>query len=1499
MALKFYLTIDGVNGGSLAKGHEGAFEVSGYSFDVSSLIGATAGSGTGSPKPDFSPLVVDLDLATGLTTILSAVAAGKTIKSIGLVGVGIDGDGKEQKFYDLKLGDVVVTKYHDTNTGRDSLGFDYSKIVLTTTAVNNNGALGKSAITSWDILKNTSENVTVADPVAASGQPDGTGALKYYLTIDGVNGGSISDLHKGAFEIDGYSFDVSRSIIANPGGGGGLSKPDFSPLIVDLDLAAGLTTILGDVAKGKTIKSIGLVGVTGNKKEQTVYDLKLGDAVVTKYHDTNTGHDSLSFNYNKIVLTTTALNNNGALGASATTSWDILNKTSNNVTVADPVAATENPDGTIGASDYYLTIDGVNGGSLAQGHQGAFEVSGYSFDVSSIIANIRSGGVSKPDFSPLIVGLDLAAGLTKILSDVATGKTIKSIRLVGVGIGGDGKEQKFYDLKLGDVVVTKYHDTNTGHDSLSFDYSKIVLTTTALNNNGALGASATISWDILGNTDQGVTVANPVAASGQPDGTGVLKYYLTIDGVNGGSISDLHKGAFEIDGYSFDVGRIIVANLGGGGGLSKPDFSPLIVDLDLAAGLTTILSDVATGKTIKSISLVGVTGNKKEQTVYDLKLGDVVVTKYHDTNTGHDSLSFDYNKIVLTTTALNNNGALGASATTSWDILKNTSNNVTVDDPKAATKNPDGTGALNYFLTIDGVNGGSTNDQHKGAFEVSGYSFNVSNIVTRSLGGGADVGKPDFSPLIIDLDLAAGLTTILSDVATGKHIKSIRLEGITSDGKTVYDLKLGDVIVTKYQDTNSGHDSLSFDYSKIVLTTTALDNNGALGASATTSWDILKNTNSATVADPVAAPGNPDGTGTSKYFLTIDGVNGGSINDLHKGAFEIDRYSFDVSSIAPINSGGGLSTSKPTFAPLTVGLDLVAGFTDFLREVATGKHIKSIRLEGVNSDGKTVYDLKLGNVIVTKYYDTNTGLDGLSFDYDKILLATKSIGANGIPGLAATFARDLKTGEDIVFIPDPKPINNTPPTVNAALSSIKSEDDIAYSIDLLQGASDVDLSDVLTASAASFTAVDQSGVAVSTLGLTQSGKSLQVDPNAYNYLALGKSVTITGKYNISDGNGGTVPQTVAIKINGANDAPTVSAINIIGTSSIPFTSKDFINAFSDVDSDPLTKIQIQSLPKNGGLRLNGTAIALNQEIATADLNNLVFVPNRGFNGNASFSWNGFDGNTYAKTSATVNITIKERSRTLSGDAENNILVGTANSDRIDGKGGDDIIRGLQGDDILSGGPGNNVLDGGEGFDQVLEIGDFNFILSNTKLIGNGTDNLISIESASLEGGISGNRLDASAFSGAVTLDGKEGDDILIGGLGGNIFIGGSGNDLFKGGAGVDRFVYDTNDNFRRMAIGLDTIENFTVGTDKIVLSRNTFSELKSRSGNGFSRERDFAVVDSDTAAARSRASIVYSQGTGALFYNENGADPGLGQGAKFAILSGTPVLTANDFEIRG
>ncbi len=195
-------------------------------------------------------------------------------------------------------------------------------------------------------------------------------------------------------------------------------------------------------------------------------------------------------------------------------------------------------------------------------------------------------------------------------------------------------------------------------------------------------------------------------------------------------------------------------------------------------------------------------------------------------------------------------------------------------------------------------------------------------------------------------------------------------------------------------------------------------------------------------------------------------------------------------------------------------------------------------------------------------------------------------------------------------------------------------------------------------------------------------------------------------------------------------------------------------------------------------------------------------------------------------------------------------------DTLNGGGGNDEINGGSGNDRINGGAGKDLLIGEGGNDNING--------------GKGNDNLI--------GGTGNDR-----------LNGAQGKDNLDGG---------KGNDNLIGGGGKDKFIYETDRGFRRSDIGIDTIVDFVLGQDKIVLDKTTFTSLNSRTGRGFNVAREFAVVDSRDAVARSSAEIVYDFSSGDLYYNPNGTSNGFGNGGKFATFTYIPLLGARDFMIQ-
>jgi Ca2+-binding RTX toxin-like protein len=329
------------------------------------------------------------------------------------------------------------------------------------------------------------------------------------------------------------------------------------------------------------------------------------------------------------------------------------------------------------------------------------------------------------------------------------------------------------------------------------------------------------------------------------------------------------------------------------------------------------------------------------------------------------------------------------------------------------------------------------------------------------------------------------------------------------------------------------------------------------------------------------------------------------------------------------------------------------------------------------------------------------------------------------------------------------------------------------------------------------------------------------------------------------------------------------------------------------------------------------------DLAIVDFSNATVAQNVGntvtstlsngttFTGIEAFNLSTGSGNDTITLTGDYNDTISGGSGndTISTGGGNDSLNGGAGNDSLDAGAGNDTVIGGTGDDTLIGGTGNDSLDGGEGNDRI------NTGFGNDTVNGGaGTDVLVvDYSTANAAIGIRYSSYNPTTGSGRFTissgssvsyssierfnLKGTSRSDVLQGGAGDDTLIGGGGNDILTGSMGNDRFLYDTNAAFVASAVGIDTITDFSVGFDKIVLDKTTFTALISKAGNGFSVGQEFAIVGSDAAAATSSALIVYSSASGSLFYNQNASLAGFGTGAEFATLTGIPVISASDFVI--
>lgn len=168
-----------------------------------------------------------------------------------------------------------------------------------------------------------------------------------------------------------------------------------------------------------------------------------------------------------------------------------------------------------------------------------------------------------------------------------------------------------------------------------------------------------------------------------------------------------------------------------------------------------------------------------------------------------------------------------------------------------------------------------------------------------------------------------------------------------------------------------------------------------------------------------------------------------------------------------------------------------------------------------------------------------------------------------------------------------------------------------------------------------------------------------------------------------------------------------------------------------------------------------------------------------------------------------------------GRGGDDIIVGGAGNDKLFGNAGNDILFGNGGNDQLFGGKGADVLYGGEGNDSLeVDLADFT-LNGGIGFINGGTGyDTLNVENAAVSPGevgitlnsysaysvekVRGSRghdtIDFSDASVNVRVEGRDGNDVIIGGAGEDYFSGGAGDDIIKGGVGNDRlFGNDGND----------------------------------------------------------------------------------------------------------
>lgn len=158
---------------------------------------------------------------------------------------------------------------------------------------------------------------------------------------------------------------------------------------------------------------------------------------------------------------------------------------------------------------------------------------------------------------------------------------------------------------------------------------------------------------------------------------------------------------------------------------------------------------------------------------------------------------------------------------------------------------------LDAFISVDGIEGESTDDKHQGWIEIKSFGTGHTQTVSRTASsvGGASAERADFHEFQFEKDLDKATPKLALACADGTHIDKITVElcRAGTDKVKYMEFTMHNCIISKYLVSGDGEhtfptETIGINYGKISWTYTQQRRAGGSAAgNISAGWDLEKN----------------------------------------------------------------------------------------------------------------------------------------------------------------------------------------------------------------------------------------------------------------------------------------------------------------------------------------------------------------------------------------------------------------------------------------------------------------------------------------------------------------------------------------------------------------------------------------------------------------------------------------------------------------------------------